>query len=131
METVHGVAILQVDKDLGVTELILSHVGLSPVTLTSDYYEYLDIVENEFSAYLRDDDSTKIDKALEAAAHSSRPSILLARLYVRDYMVKKILLVSLRRGLISKVTRRLAGNGWKTLMLFEAHRIPSKMRHFR
>ncbi len=131
METVRGVAILQVDKDLGVTELILSHVGLSPVTLTSDYYEYLDIVENEFSAYLRDDDFTKMDKALEAAAPNSKPSILLARLYVRDYMVKKILLVSLRMGLISKISRRLASNGWKTSMLFEAHRIPSKMRHLR
>ncbi|GGP19900.1 hypothetical protein GCM10007981_05450 [Thermocladium modestius] len=131
METVRGVAILQVDKDLGVTELILSHVGLNPVTLTSDYYEYLDIVENEFSAYLRDDDLTKIDKALEATVPSSKPSILLARLYVRDYMVRKILLVSLRRGLISKMTRRLASNGWKTLMLFEAYRIPSKMRHLR
>lgn len=132
METIHGVAIFQVDKDIGVTELILGHAGLSSVTLTSDYYEYLDIVESEFIPYLNPNNLEKMDKAFETSSIASgHGSIILVRMYVKDYIVKKMLLISLRRGAITRISKRLINNGLTRLMLFEAYRAPNKMRHLR
>ncbi|KUO91930.1 MAG: hypothetical protein RXO22_05670 [Thermocladium sp.] len=132
METIHGVAIFQVDKDAGVTELILGHAGLSPVTLTGDYYEYLDIVESEFASYLNTDNLEKTDKAFELSSiTSSHGGIILVRMYSKDYIVKKMLIISLRRGIIARISKRLINNGMTRLMLFEAYRVPNKMRHLR
>jgi len=42
-----------------------------------------------------------------------------------------MLIISLRRGIIARISKRLINNGMTRLMLFEAYRVPNKMRHLR